>query len=97
MRHSKLIHLAVVLALLVGFAFVYPTTLQAQTWMCGTYAIDTTYWDQPDANGNCPLDRTTMIGEYWTDCYGNYGQWGILGGCNDPLTTSTYCGDCNQQ
>ena len=95
MRYSRLVRLTLVLAILIGASFLYPTTLQAQT-MCGSFAIDITYWDPPDANGNCPIDPTVLVGEYWQDCDGNYGQWGIQGGCNIERSY-TYCGDCVQQ
>lgn len=92
MRISRWLPLVVAAALFAGSLFVYPTALQA----CSHFAVDATYYDLPDANGNCPLEPTNPVGGYSIDCDGNYMQWGVQGGCNfDRFFTE--CSGCDQQ
>lgn len=90
MRSSRLLHLAVAVAILAGSFVLYPAAVKAD--MCGSSGYDFIYWAPPDINGNVPIDPN---GEIWLDCDGNYGQWGVLEGNVEQHWT--YCGDCVQQ
>jgi hypothetical protein len=93
MAKLRWLNLLVVLSILVSFS-PYPAV--AQSGACGTLGHHFQYWDTLDANGNCPANPTTLVGERIRDCEGYVYQWGIIGGCD---VTKTYidCGPCYPQ
>ena len=90
MRYSRFINLAILLAVLAGSSFLYPTSLQAQG-MCDGFAVDRLYWAPPDINGNVPIDP---VGEWTIDCNWNVTSWGVQTSLSSE--EDTYCGDCSQ-
>jgi hypothetical protein len=91
MRHSRWVNLTVAIMILVGSSLLYPAA--AQSPMCGMFAHDFLYWDQPDANGNCPIGYVNLVGERAIDCDGNVIQWGTTASC-EVERSYWYCGDC---
>lgn len=92
MRNSRWINVLVALMVLAGSALVYP----AEAQMCGVFGYYYRFWDSPDMQGNCPINRVNVVGEKSFDCDGTYMQWGVQGGC-DVDYYSWYCGDCQQE
>ncbi len=84
------INLAVALTILVGSS-PYPALAQSS---CGTFGHHFIYWDFVDPQGNCPPNRTTIIGENFLDCDGTSYSWGSSTGFCEAERYWWYCGDC---
>jgi hypothetical protein len=92
MRQSGTLRLALAITILCGSLVLYPAALHAN--MCDGFNHTIRYWDTMDINGNCPIDHTTVVGEWSIDCDWTVTHWGAQSGCDSELILNEYCGDC---